>query len=393
MTKGCGSVSSAPANLDGLGGLLSSGYSLSVANSHLLINDVWYLDAGGELAQGRLAAPLTLTETGKVGVPRNHQVYWTGCAPHFADGTSIPLGARAVANMSFGGTPFPWHLSNKAPGEKFADYTALVEHYVTLISGPAEQKFGVTPRTGAVYDVPEEVSPFKVQDTFSALAEITDLNALLANDRVVVIGLGGTGSFVLDFMVKTPVHSIDAYDFDVFEVHNGFRSPGEVPFDLFGQPKTALYQHKYETFRHRLRFHRRRIGAGDAGLFADTTFAFVCIDDGESRAEICKMLTELSVPFIDVGMGVEKEEGRLDGLIRTTLFTEQTAQRAIEEVPLDARDEEGAYRVFVQIAELNAINAALAVLRYKQMRGFYADDIGHFHSLFSIALSKIVGAV
>jgi len=104
------------------------------------------------------------------------------------------------------------------------------------------------------------------------------------------------------------------------------------------------------------------------------------------------MLTALKVPFIDIGMGVEKESGRLDGLIRTTLFTEYTADRALAEVPLDARDEDGAYREIVQIAELNAINAALAVLRYKQMRGFYADDAGYFNSLFSIGSSRLAGA-
>lgn len=61
-------------------------------------------------------------------------------------------------------------------------------------------------------------------------------------------------------------------------------------------------------------------------------------------------------------------------------------------MPLDARKEEGAYRVLVQIAELNAINAAFAVLRYKQVRGFYADDADYYNSLFSIGLSKVAGA-
>jgi hypothetical protein len=122
-----------------------------------------------------------------------------------------------------------------------------------------------------------------------------------------------------------------------------------------------------------------------------TTFAFVCIDDGESRAEICEMLTHLGVRFIDVGMGVEKEAGALDGLIRTTLFTPESAHAAIKEVPLDRRQGDNAYRVFVQIAELNALNAAMAVIRYKQLRGFYADDARYYHTLLSIGSSKWLG--
>lgn len=384
-------MSSAPANLEGLEDLLSRGYSLSIVNDHLIVNDVWCLNESGGLAKGRLAAPLTLINESKVGNPKNHQMYWSGPPSHYADGTRILLGAAKVDNVKIGDTEYPWHLSNKPP-EGFATFTTLIENYVSIISGPAEQKFEVTPRTGAIYDVAEEDSPFKIHDTFSARAQITDLNRLLAHDRVAIIGLGGTGAFVLDFMVKTPVYSIDAFDFDVFQVHNGFRSPGEVPFELFGQPKTVIYQQKYEAFRHRLRFHQKRVGDGDQALFGDITFAFICIDDGASRAEICALLRSLNIPFIDVGMGIEKESGSLDGLIRTTLFTEATSPRAIEEVPLDEGDDEGAYRTFVQIAELNALNAVLAVVRYKQYHGFYADDANHYNSLYSIASAKLVGA-
>lgn len=384
-------MSSAPANLEGLEDLLASGYSLSVVTNHLVVNDVWHLDENGGLAKGRLAAPLTLINASQVGSPKNHQMYWSASAPHFADGTRILLGAAKAENIKIGGHEYPWHLSNKPP-EGFTTFKELVESYVSIIAAPAEQKFNVTPRTGAIYDVPEDDSPFKIHDTFSARAQITDLNQLLVDDRVAIIGLGGTGAFVLDFMVKTPVYSIDAFDFDVFQVHNGFRSPGEVPFELFGQPKTAFYQQKYEEFRHRLRFHQKRVGSEDRTLFDSISFAFICIDDGEARAEICALLRSLNIPFIDVGMGVEKENGSLDGLIRTTLFTEATGSRAIDQVPLDQGNDEGAYRTFVQIAELNALNAVLAVLRYKQFRGFYADDAGHYNSLYSIASAKLVGA-
>lgn len=381
-------MSSALANLEGLQDLLAAGYSLSMVSGHLVVNDVFYVNAAGEQAKGRLAAPLTLVNQTRVGAPLNHQMYWTGTAAHYADRTPIPF-AAVPAGLRLGDDSYPWHLSNKPP-EGFTNYTDMVTHYVTLIAGPAEQVFGVSPRTHAHYGVPD-TSPFKVEDTFSARAQIGELNALLANDHIAIIGLGGTGSFVLDFMVKTPVHAIDAYDFDVFQIHNGFRSPGEVPFDMFGQPKTALYRSKYDGFRHRLTLHNQRITRADGNLFEGVTFAFVCIDDGEARREICAMLSERGVPFIDVGMGIEKENGRLDGLLRTTLLSPETAAKATNELPFDRRDEVGAYRVFVQIAELNALNAALAVIKYKQFRGFYADEAGYFHSLISIASSQWVG--
>lgn len=369
--------------------LLEREYSLSVVDAYLVVNDVYYLDADGKLQKGRLAAPLNQPTPETLGPPVNHQMYWSGSAPCYADGARIPL-ASVDVNLTFGGTTFKGHLSNKPP-EGFSTYSLMVEHYVALISAPAEQKFGVSARTGARYDVAPDASPFKVRDTFSARAEITDLNTLLAKDRIAVIGLGGTGAFVLDFLVKTPVAAITAYDFDTLKVHNGFRMPGEVPIDQFGHTKTEVYRRKYEPFRHRLAFQKKRIGAGDDALFGETTFAFVCIDDGEARAEICKMLTQLGVPFIDVGMGVEKEGGALDGLIRTTLFTAETAANAVQRVPTDSRPVDGAYRVFVQLAELNALNAAWAVIRYKQLRGFYADDCKYYELLLSIGSSNCFG--
>lgn len=386
----CDSVLNELQSHDDLRQLVESHYSLSIVDAYLVVNDVYYLDGEGRLHKGRLAAPLNHPTPHTLGSPVNHQMYWSGASPCYVDGAPIPSLGNAVVDLLIGDTSYKRHLSNKPP-EGFSTYRAMVEHYVALICAPAEQKYGVTSRTGAVYDVPPDTSPFKVRDTFSTRAEITDLNRLLADDRIAIIGLGGTGSFVLDFIVKTPVKAIDAYDFDTFEVHNGFRSPGEVPFDQFGLPKMEVYRRKYEPFRHRLTFHNKRVCRGDDALFAETTFAFVCIDDGEARGEICEMLTRLGVLFIDVGMGVEKEAGALDGLIRTTLFTPETVQAAINEVPLDRRVEDGAYRVFVQISELNALNAAIAVIRYKQLRGFYADEAKYYQSFISIGSSNWIG--
>lgn len=50
------------------------------------------------------------------------------------------------------------------------------------------------------------------------------------------------------------------------------------------------------------------------------------------------------------------------------------------------------YRTNVQIGELNALNACLAVIRFKQLRGFYLEATPNYHLLFEIADLKIVGA-
>ena len=44
--------------------------------------------------------------------------------------------------------------------------------------------------------------------------------------KVAIIGLGGTGSYVLDLVAKTPVREIHTFDGDYYLQHNAFRSPG-----------------------------------------------------------------------------------------------------------------------------------------------------------------------
>lgn len=381
-----------PENLDDLKLLVDDGYSLSIIDAHIVVNDVFYLDAQGKCQKGRLAAQLNLPTPETLGSPINHQMFWSGSNPCYLDGTPIPLGTGGEVNYPVGDTSYRRHLSIKPTDTgSYSKYSEMIEHYVAVISGPAQSKFGVNSQTGAKYYVPEDRSPFKVQDTFSAKAEILDLNKSVSDDHIAIIGLGGTGSYVLDFIVKTPVKAIDAYDFDVYEVHNGFRSPGAVSFEDFGASKTEQCRRKYESFRHRLSFYNKKIGCEDESLFAETTFVFVCIDDGESRREICEMLTKLGIPFIDTGMGIEKEVGGLDGILRTTLFTKESAPIAIKEVPLDRNEGNNIYRVFVQIAELNALNAALAVIRYKQLRGFYYDENHHYQDFISLGSSSWIG--
>jgi tRNA A37 threonylcarbamoyladenosine dehydratase len=47
-------------------------------------------------------------------------------------------------------------------------------------------------------------SVFKLHDTLTSRAEIGDLAAVFKDEVVAIIGLGGTGSYLLDFMAKTP---------------------------------------------------------------------------------------------------------------------------------------------------------------------------------------------
>jgi hypothetical protein len=95
----------------------------------------------------------------------------------------------------------------------YTDFFEKIEHYVRLISGPAIEKYKRSPYTFRLVEENPTESVFKFRDTLTSRAQIVDLSSKFANDVVAVIGLGGTGSYVLDFLVKMPIKEIRGFDF------------------------------------------------------------------------------------------------------------------------------------------------------------------------------------
>ena len=107
---------------------------------------------------------------------------------------------------------------------------------------------------------------------------------------VAVIGLGGTGGYPIDFLVKAPVREIRAFDLDPFYVHNAFRAPGRLEASEFCKPKAEVYQARYENFRNGLSITPKLLDASCGDDMDGVTFAFVCVDKRPSRASIFDIL-------------------------------------------------------------------------------------------------------
>src|SRR3546814_179228 len=140
---------------------------------------------------------------------------------------------------------------------------------------------------------------------------------------VAVIGLGGTGAYLLDFIVKTPVREIRGFDPDHFFVHNAFRSPGRLDVaesSELRKSKAQVYQSRYENFRHGLTIEPLFVDESSEDAFDGVTFAFVCVDKGISRKRILDLLISRNIPFVDVGMGLNRRLGPISGTVRTTYF-------------------------------------------------------------------------
>ena len=378
--------------------LVERGYAIAFDSEYLVVRDVPYLDAQHNLQIGAIVTKLVFVDQERV-QQENHQIFFAGSTPHGLDGKPIPNlgegGAQLALSEASKDVVVQRAFSNKPKvGTGFPNFYDKIESYVTIICGPAIELHDANPYTFRAVESVVSNTIFKFHDTLTSRAEITDLAAKFKDDVVAVIGLGGTGACVLDFLVKTPVREIRAFDHDVFQVHTAFRSPGRLEESEFGKTKAELYLKRYENFRNGLSIEPKFIDTSSTTELQGVTFAFVCVDKGVSRAGIFDLLMAQGIPFIDVGMGLKRKEagGMLNGQLRTTYYSAETAQqlRGKQLVPLvDSSDD--IYRVNIQISELNALNASLAVIKFKQLRGFYLEDAPIYNLLFELRDLKIVG--
>src|SRR5262249_18004112 len=145
---------------------------------------------------------------------------------------------------------------------------------------------------------------FHYIDTASSRAEITAVSAKLELNKVAIVGLGGTGSYVFDLIVKTPVKEIHLFDGDFFSQHNAFRSPGAASGEeLDEKPKKVDYYARiYGKMRRGIVTHPCYLKSENLHELAGMDFVFLCME-GPSKKPVVQKLEELGIAFVDVGMG------------------------------------------------------------------------------------------
>jgi len=373
--------------------LIEKGYAISVDSNYLVVRDIPYLDNNGALQTGAIVSKLTALDGERVGM-EDHQIFFCGSHPHELNGTPIRNLGGGPVNLTLKSADLKVErsFSNKPASGVYKDWFEKIDNYVTLFSGPAIAKYSTaTPYTFRVIEE-ESDSVFYFRDTLTSRAEIGDLALKFKDEVIAIIGLGGTGSYILDFMSKTPVKAIKGFDGDEYHVHNAYRSPGKLDKQELDQKKAEVYQKRYENFRANVDIQAKYILSDSEHDLTGVTFAFVCVDKGGARAEIFNLLLKMNIPFIDVGMGLDRSRGAISGTLRTTFYSTELAKETISKRWAPMQDNpDDIYKTNIQIAELNALNACLAVIRYKQLRGFYLDDNGFENMLLSIYDFHLVG--
>ncbi|WP_083966712.1 DUF6791 domain-containing protein [Demequina globuliformis] len=369
--------------------LLDEGYDLSLVGGHLVVNQVPYVTKARTVAYGQLAFPVTFSGDTAVDQSGDHRIWFVGEQPHHEDGT--PLGGPSPDRRVIGPgltAQFMISLKPKRQG-KYENHYDKITSYARNLGHPAiavDSTVNLTP--GAAWQEVEEGLPFIYRDSATSRAGLAELNSKFRGHTIGIVGVGGTGSYILDQVAKTWVDRIVLLDGDVLDNHNAFRAPGAADIDALrvrlnkAEYFAGLYGHMHTG----ITAHPVFLDEDNLQLLSDCTFVFLAAADAPAKHAIMTWLHERGIPVVTVGMGVDEEPSGLSGLVCSTMLLPEdpTPTTGSGTVPFDPD-----YDRNIQTAELNMLNAAYAVVQWKRYLGYYATHTPSRETIYKIYTDEL----
>ena len=378
--------------------LQAEGFVMEVCDGCLIIHHIPYINSAREMKDGTLMMPLCTSGDHTIR-PDNHTANWVGEQPCNIKGLPLPsLVNTSGQQVTIKGLRSNYFFSCHAEKEEFPpngdypDYYEKVKHYFDTIAAPA---LCLDPDAWKLINKPldtiAENVPLCYMDTNASRAKITGLSNYFKNLRIGIIGLGGTGSYLLDLVAKTPVAEIHLFDADEINTHNAFRAPGAMSeADLSKAPKKVDYYARIYSNMHKgIKPHAVMITSDNYPELDTLDYVFLSLDAVSAKKQIAGYLIDKRIPFIDSGMGIGRNpDGKLSGMIHVAIGTSDCYQH-LSQVMGSEDAEKDEYATDIQIAELNALAANLSVIRWKKMLGFYADICHESYSVYTINSNDI----
>lgn len=368
--------------------LLADGYDIVLESGHLVVRRLPYLAPSGLRRDGRLVLPVTCANGVMTDVSGDHRIWFAGEEPR--DNNGVALGGGGQAHGFGQNEVADYMLSFKPPSGAYDNLYEKIRRYAHILLSAARQTDPTATATpgGAFQVVPDDL-PLVYADTNTTRAGLTTLNNLFRGHTIAIVGVGGTGSFILDHVAKTWVDRIVLIDGDELEHHNAYRAPGAAAeATVQAKPKKAQYfADEYSRMHKGITAHPVPLTAANVGLLDGATFVFLAAADAEERPQIMQWLRERGIPFIDVGMSFREGVGGLTGMAKVTAYLpgEEVSLPTHAALPPGHDD----YSSNVQVAELNALNAALAVIRWKRYLGFYSTHNASNQTIYKLFLNEI----
>lgn len=371
--------------------LAEEGYDVEIRGENLLLHHVPYVNRAGKVDFCILVSDLS-TNAERTIEPGRHEVWVVGSVPYDHQGNVIGIIADQDLLDFGGGLVACCRLSGKPGGQMPRDYHHKMSNYVDILGryaraiDPSATYNNAPPREQA-----EQDSVFRYHDSASSRSALSAVTDKLRLAKVAIVGLGGTGSYILDLIAKTPIREIHLFDHDVLYAHNAFRAPGAASFDeVRAEPKKVdYYTTKYDAMRRSISPHAVRIDEDNVAELDGMDFVFLAMDAGPAKKTIIEHLQQQGISFVDCGMGVQRRDNSLRGQLRVTASTADRHDHVVRRVSYaDVTANE--YDWNIQTADLNMMNAAMAVLKWKKLVGYYIDNKGEFNSVYVIATNQML---
>lgn len=372
---------------DPIAHLVADGYDMVLESGHLVVRRLPYLAPSGLRKDGRLVLPVNNTGGTITDASGDHRIWFAGEDPRDERGAALgsaqPHGFSSLETAGF-------MMSFKPPTGSYSSLHEKIRHYAHILRDAARQIDPDVTDTpgGALQEVPDDL-PLVYPDTNTTRAGLTTLNNIFRGHTIAIVGVGGTGSYILDQVAKTWVDQIILIDGDEFETHNAYRAPGAAAHEVVqAKPNKAEYfAAQYSRMHKGITAHPVALTADNLHLLGGATFVFLAAADADARPEIMQWLHDQGVPFIDVGMSFREGEGGLTGVAKVAAYLpgDQASLPSGPATPPEPDD----YSSNIQVAELNAINAILAVIRWKKYLGFHATHETTNLTVYKLYLNEL----
>ncbi|HSX65927.1 ThiF family adenylyltransferase [Nocardioides sp.] len=368
--------------------LVADGYDMVLESGHLVVRRLPYVGPSGLRRDGRLVLPVTMTGGVVADASGDHRIWFAGEEPRDERGQNL---GTAGQNHGFAnGEVADYMLSFKPPSGAYACLRDKIQKYAQILLGAARELDNTVADTpGGSWQVVPDNLPLAYADTNTTRAGLGKYSNLFRGHTIAIVGVGGTGSYILDQVAKTWVDRIVLIDGDRFENHNAFRAPGAAARDVVqAKPyKAEYFAREYSRMHTGITAHPVALTSDNLPLLEGSTFVFLAAADAAARPEIMQWLRDRGVPFIDVGMSFREGEGGLTGMAQVTAYLpgHDVSLPPASALPPGEDD----YSSNIQVAELNALNAMHAVIEWKRYLGFYATHTAATQTVYKLFLNEL----
>jgi hypothetical protein len=154
--------------------------------------------------------------------------------------------------------------------------------------------------------------------------------------------------------------------------------------------KVQYFHEIYSRMHKGLVPHDYYVNGSNVEELSQMNYVFLCVDKNVVRKEVIDYLLSKGITFLDVGLGVNVVDDFLIGTVRLTIGTSLKSDHLPKRISITDADKEDEYSTNIQIADLNALNATLAVIKWKKMTGFYQDLELEHHCTYSLNVAQLI---